>query len=93
MPDLTDDQVAQLQSKVAVLVSAKADSEAKNVVAANANQAVLQATNAAASATLDAGTAAHTEALALSDLVSFVDALVAPPAAPAPEADPTVSTS
>jgi hypothetical protein len=83
MPNLTDDQVSQLQSKVATLVAAKSDSEAKSVVAANANAAVMAATNAAAQATVDAGAAAHTEAAALSDLVSFVDALAAVP-------DPTV---
>lgn len=76
---ITDDQLAQIQAKVAALVADKADADEKTAASNAADTAAKTADAAAAQAKLDEAAADAKATADLTDLSQFIDSLVAPP--------------
>lgn len=79
MAKVTDDQLKQLQDKVALLVADKADADAKTQASNAADTAAAQANAAASQAKLDESTADAKASADLLDLMTFVDGLASTP--------------
>ncbi len=85
---ITQDQLVQLQAKVATLVSDRGTADVKTAASNEADAASIAAAAVAAQARLDEASADHAVAADLTDLMLFVDNLAAPvpivPPTPAP---------
>ncbi len=79
---ITDAQLAQIQAKVAKLVTDKADADAKTQTSNQADTAAAASNALAAQAKLDEAAADALATTDLGDLASFIDSLVAPPPQP-----------
>lgn len=81
---ITQEQLKQIQDKVAQLVSDKTDADAKTQTSNQADTSAAQANATAAQAKLDEAAADAKASSDLTDLSAYLDSLVAPALTPTP---------